>query len=191
MLPSIRAGKMSRLAVMVTAALLVCMLPSSLAHAFCQVPNCLTCAADNEFFCEVCAGADFIYSNGQCSPRGTCSITACEKCEQGTISRCQTCEPGYVRTVNGLCASLVVCEMDKCESKEELRSRIAQTTVECSVAEAVKEDGVYLCVATQAGSGSGAAGSLWPRMPWWLYATITTGCAAGFGLWMVPRLRRK
>lgn len=172
----------------------VFLLGTLLAHstsADCQVPNCLSCSPKNEFFCEVCAGPEFIHSEGQCSPRGTCSITACEKCEEGSITRCQTCEPGYVRTVNGLCASLVVCAMDKCESQEELRSRIAQTTVQCSVTNAGKDDGAYVCVPVQSGRGSGGVGSLFSRVPWWLFAATTTACAVGFGAWVLSRLRRK
>ncbi|KPA77626.1 surface antigen-like protein [Leptomonas pyrrhocoris] len=187
----IRDRQMRRLALTVAAALLLCLLPSRADQPPCQVPNCRTCAADNEFFCEVCSRPEFIHANGQCSPRGTCSITACEKCEEGTISRCQTCEPGYVRAVNGLCASLVECEMDKCTSREELRDRIAQTTVQCSVADTVKEKGVYVCVASKGGGGSVAAGSFWQRAPWWLYATVTTGAAVGLGSWIVSRRRSK
>ncbi|KAL7700554.1 surface antigen-like protein [Lotmaria passim] len=172
--------------------LLLCFLPAHhQAYALCQVPNCVTCSPNNEFYCETCVGPEFIHANGQCSPRGTCSITACEKCEEGTISRCETCEPGYVRTVNGLCASLVVCDMDTCEPQEAQRSRIAHTTVECSLQDSVKEDGVYVCVASRTGSGSGAAGSLLSRVPWWLCAAISTACAVGFGMWVLSRLCKR
>lgn len=172
--------------------LLMSVLFASPASADCQVPNCRTCAPNNEFFCEVCAGSDFIHSNGQCSPRGTCSITSCERCEDGSITRCAQCEPGYVRTGNGLCASLVVCDMDKCAPQEELRSRLVHSTVQCSEGETMKEEGVYVCVATQKGGRAAAVSTaLLGGSPWWLYAAITTAGAVGFGIWVLMRLRKK
>lgn len=172
-------------------ACLVCVAGTAAAQTNCQVPNCLQCAADNEFVCEVCAGPDFIKSMGQCSPRGSCGITGCEKCEEGTIARCQTCEPGYMRTTNGFCASLVVCNMDKCESQEELRDRIAQTAVECHVEETAKGEEVYMCVPTAADGGAGGRAALLSRVPWWLFAVASTVVALWSGLWMMPRLRRR
>ncbi|KPI82723.1 hypothetical protein ABL78_8264 [Leptomonas seymouri] len=172
------------------ALLLLCVLLSSAIQTPCQVPNCLTCSTGNEF-CEVCTGSEFMLSNGQCSPRGKCSITGCEKCEEGSISRCQTCEPSYMRTVNGLCTSLVECSMDKCTLQYEQRSHVSQTTMQCSVGDTAEEGGAYLCVALQAGDGSSASHSFWPCVRYWFTATATAGAAVGFGCCMLARRRHK
>ena len=69
----------------------------------CQVPNCISCASDNQYMCVACTSGYYLNA-GQCTPPTYCGVTNCVACMSGDPNRCASCAEGYVATAAGMCA---------------------------------------------------------------------------------------